>query len=387
MGEIVEDDLVTLTASLVARPSENPPGNEGGVASFLVDRLESSPVSFSIDKYDVEPGRPNVVAHAGNPEHGSVLLTGHTDVVPADPVDWTGDPYELERDGDRIVGRGVADMKGALAAKIVAAESFLTTTNDPGEVVLGFVVDEEFRGRGTQALIEQGVSADWGIIGEPTGLDVCIAEKGVARFEVTVAGRSAHSGRPDKGVNSIDGMRRILERVEQFDEVLGETTDHSLLTPETITTTEIESVGSPNTVPNQTKATIDWRFLPGSGNDADDFVSEFLDVISDTTLNGTPVDFRVDQTVFARASEIDIDHELVDASISAASDVGNSSDRVGFNAATDARFLVRDENIPTILFGPGSVEEDAHTVDESLCVSDLVQTAKTYRQLLDQLVG
>lgn len=387
MVTIDDDELVTLTTSLVAQPSENPPGDEAAIASFLVDRLESSPIPFEVDQYEVEPGRPNVIARAGNPDQGSVLLTGHTDVVPADPEEWSGDPYELRRDGERLVGRGIADMKGALAAKIVAAESFLAAVDNPGEVVLGFVVDEEFRGRGTQAMLDRDVTADWAIVGEPTDLDVCVAEKGVARFDLTVTGRSAHSGRPDRGVNSIDGMRRLLERVEQFHDLLGETTDHPLLTPETITTTEIESVGSPNTVPNQTSATVDWRFLPGAGDDADEFTGRFLDSISGATLDGTSVAFAAEQTVFARAREIDTDHELVDATVSAAADAGCESDRVGFNAATDARFLSHDGGIPTVIFGPGSIEDDAHTVDESIRVSDLVRTVETYHHLLDRLVG
>jgi acetylornithine deacetylase/succinyl-diaminopimelate desuccinylase family protein len=386
MVAIDDEELIALTASFVDRASENPPGDEATVASFLVDRLESSPVSFEVDRYEVKPGRPNVVARAGNPDHGSVLLTGHTDVVPADPEKWSRDPYELHHDGEFLVGRGTADMKGALAAKIVAAESFLTVVDEPGEVVLGFVVDEEFRGRGTQAMLDRGVTADWAIVGEPTSLDVCVAEKGVARFDLTVTGRSAHSGRPDQGVNSIDGMRRLLERIERFHNELGETTDHPLLAPETITTTEIESVGSPNTVPNRTKATVDWRFLPGTDDNAESFIERFTDAISGATLNGTPVNFTVEQSVFARAREIDADHELVDATVSAAAEAGCESDRVGFNAATDARFLAHDGGIPTVIFGPGSIENDAHTVDESIRVNELVRTAETYRYLLDRLV-
>lgn len=387
MLAIDEDELVSLTGALVALPSENPPGDEAAVASLLVDRLESSPVMFDVDRYEVEPGRPNVVARAGDPDRGTVLLTGHMDVVPAGAAAWSGDPYELRRGGDRLVGRGVADMKGSLAAKILAAESFLTGVNDPGEVVLGFVVDEEFQGRGTEAMLDRGVTADWGIIGEPTDLDVCVAEKGVARYDVKVTGLSAHSGRPDRGVNAIDGMRRILDRVERFHDRLEGNASHPLLTSETVTTTEVESAGSPNTVPDRAHATVDWRFLPGSGDDGQAFTDRFVATIDEAKLDGRAVEFSVEQTVFARAREIDADHELVDATVAAASDAGCRSDRVGFNAATDARFLGHDSSIPTVLFGPGSIEDDAHTVDESVRVADLVRTAETYRNLLDRLVG
>lgn len=170
-----ESDVVDLTSELVGRASENPPGEESAVADFLRERLEESPLPFDVETDDVLDGRPNVVARVGDPAEGSVLLTGHTDVVPANTDDWTADPYELEQRGDRIVGRGTADMKGAIAAKILATEAYFesTSTEIPGEVILAFVVDEEHLGRGTQALVQNvDIAPDAAIIGEPTDLDV-----------------------------------------------------------------------------------------------------------------------------------------------------------------------------------------------------------------------
>lgn len=115
-------EIVTLTRELVERESENPPGNEQAVAEYLKQRLESSPVSFTIEVNEVSPGRPNVIARGGNPAKGTVLLTGHTDVVPAEPTNWSHNPYELRVGNDRVIGRGTSDMKGALAAKILATE-------------------------------------------------------------------------------------------------------------------------------------------------------------------------------------------------------------------------------------------------------------------------
>lgn len=379
-----EREVVALTRELVERESENPPGNERAVATFLRGRLEDSPVPFDVSFYEVAPGRPNVVARAGDPERGSVLLTGHVDVVPAQAEEWSGDPYRLrERDG-RIVGRGTSDMKGALAAKVLAAESYFEATDDPAEVILGFVVDEENTGAGTRELVERGVETDAAIVGEPTELDVCIAQKGVARYEVTVSGESGHSGRPDDAVNAITGLGQVIARVEAFDDRLRDETSHEFLAPETITVTEIESGIAPNVVPDRATATVDWRFLPGATS-AETFDRRMRDLLDGISVDGVSVD--VERTVFARAAEVPADHDLVQSVLDAANSVGVPADAVGFNAATDARFLVHDAGIPTVLFGLGSIQHDAHTVDESVSVADVALTVDAYRAALDELLS
>ncbi|WP_129113806.1 M20 family metallopeptidase [Halegenticoccus tardaugens] len=390
-----EDALLRLIADLVARPSENPPGEETAVAEYLADRLEASAVPFAVETYDAVDGRPNVVARAGDASRGSVLLTGHTDVVPADPDEWSGDPYTLRREGDRIVGRGVSDMKAALAAELLAAESYLQSTDEPGEVVLGFVADEEWGGRGTRALVEHGVDADYAVVGEPTDRQICVAQKGVARYRIAVRGRSSHSGRPDAGINAIEGMHSVLTRLVAFDEHLREETSHDLLDPETGTVTEIKGGSAPNVVPDRATVTFDWRFLPGAvesgepsetGEAAAWFDERLNDLLAGVERDGRPIEHDVERIVFARAAELPTEHKLVETMATAAADVGVDASPVGFNAATDARFLIHDAGVPTVLFGPGSIESDAHTVDESVRVADVADCARAYERVLTLLL-
>lgn len=381
-----ERAVVALARDLVERESENPPGNERAVAEFLQTRLEDSSIPFEVTSYEVEPDRPNVVARVGDPERGSVLLTGHLDVVPANAEEWTGDPYRVREQSGRIIGRGTADMKAALAAKVLATETYYEATDDPGEVILGFVIDEEDTGTGTRALVERGINADAAIIGEPTDRQACIAQKGVARYEMTVHGESGHSGRPDDAVNAIAGLRRVLERVEAFDDRLRNETEHEYLAPETITVTEIEGGTAPNVVPDDATATIDWRFLPGPTS-PETFDRRLQELLDDIAVDGRTVDVERARTVFARAAAVPADHDLVRSVLDAADSAGVSADAVGFNAATDARFLVHDAGIPTVLFGPGSIQHDAHTVEESISVADLVSTVDAYRGALERLLS
>lgn len=379
-------DVVDLTAELVNHPSENPPGDERPVVEYLCTRLDDSPVPFDVETYDVVDDRPNVVARAGDPGRGTVLLTGHVDVVPANRGDWTGDPYEARESDGRLVGRGTTDMKGALAAKLVATETYFAQIDHPGEVILAFVADEEHLGRGTRALVERGVEADAAIVGEPTELDVSVATKGVVRYRITVSGVSCHSGRPDEGVDAIAGLSTVLDRIASLDKEVRSDTRHDLLEPETVTVTEVSGGIAPNVVADEAVATVDWRFLPGPA-DPDAFDERLSALLAGVTVDGEPVDIEVERTVFARGAEIRASHDLVDALSQAAREAGASGDPVGFNAATDARFLANDASIPTAHFGPGSLDDDAHTVDESVAIADLATTVETYRRALERLLN
>jgi succinyl-diaminopimelate desuccinylase len=378
------EELTTLVGDLVEIPSENPPGNEGPVAGFLEERLSTSPVDFDVRVDPVERDRANVIARAGDPTVGTLLLTGHVDVVPADPDNWSGDPYELRAENGRLVGRGTSDMKGALAAKILAAEAYLES-GGPGEVVLAFVVGEENGGIGSERLVESGIDADGALIGEPTDTAVAVAEKGVARFTVTTYGENAHSGSPRSGIDAVDGMRAVLDGLDRLEADARER-DHPRLDPETLTVTEIEGGLAPNVVADEVSATVDWRFLPTSGNSRDRFERAVRECVAQATAD-TPHEAGVEWFSFGRASETPTDHPLVETVCSAAADVHGTTTLGGLNAVTDARFLRLDATVPTVVHGPGSVQDDAHTVDESVSVEDLVATARTYRATMEQFLG
>jgi acetylornithine deacetylase/succinyl-diaminopimelate desuccinylase-like protein len=293
------------------------------------------------------------------------------DVVPANPERWSGNPFELRQEGDRLIGRGTADMKGALAAKLIAAEAFLTEHDNTGEVILAFTVDEEVGNSGAEALVDSGIEADAAIIGEPTQCQVAIAEYGAVGYSLTVTGESGHSGRPDLAVNAIDGLRRILDRIEALgDDVRVE--EHDLFTPgPTITITEIEGGTAPNVVPDEATATIDWRTLPDRDREPTDFDERLAAAIEGATFDGAPIDVEFEREFFSAGSAVDPDTAIVRATLAAAHEVGIDADRTGFNAGSDARLLTQT-GIPTILFGPGSVEDDAHTVEESITVDALL---------------
>jgi len=386
MTGIAAADVVDLASELISHPSVNPPGEEAAAVAFLRERLASSPVPFEIVTQEVEEGRENLIARAGDGERGTVVLSGHVDVVPATVADWTRDPFDPYVSDGRLVGRGAADMKGAIAAMVIAAEAYWESTSDPGAVVLAFVVGEEVGGIGTRHLVGEGIDADAAILGEPSGLRVAIAQKGVVRFDVTVHGEPSHSGRPDEGRNAIWGMRRVLERLEDVDRRLRSETNHPLLRPETLTVTLLEGGVAENVVPDSATCHVDWRLHPGR-TDPGQYDERLDSALADLTLDGSPLEVTVDRNRYLRPAEIPREDPLVSGMLAAAEAAEIDSGVSGFDAVTDARYFVHDAGIPTVVCGPGSLQDDAHTVDESVSVSELAQAATLYRAALERLLG
>lgn len=373
--------VLETAEGLLAVPSENPPGDEAAAVAWVRDRLETAAIDWTVTTQPVVDGRANIIARAGDPDRGRVVLNGHLDVVPADAELWHTPPYTpTVRDG-RLVARGSADMKGAIAAQIEAAEAFLARADSPGEVMLVFVVDEEYDGRGARRFVEEPLTADIVVIGEPTELDILTAVKGVARYRLTLSGRPCHSGTPDRGVDAIRGLATVIERIGAMDAALA-TTSHAVLAHEDITVTEVDAGVAPNTVAGEAHCTIDWRVLPGETDPAG-YDARLTEALADISVDGQALAVDLERIVFARGAETAHDHPAVTAAAEAIRSVGAPGRVGGLNGATDSRFFINDLDLPTIHFGPGSIADDAHTVDESVAIADLDLAQAAYEAVLE----
>jgi len=146
-------------------------------------------------------------------------------------------------------------MKGALAAQMLAAETYFEKGDDPGEVILAFVVNEEQGGAGTQRLLETGLTADCAVIGESTELDVCSAQYGCTRYQLHTRGRSAHAGRPSLGESPIEGVPAFFRAIANLNETIRY--QCPLLGTGSITPTELNAEIAHNVVPNELTLTPD----------------------------------------------------------------------------------------------------------------------------------
>ncbi|MEZ5868366.1 MAG: acetylornithine deacetylase/succinyl-diaminopimelate desuccinylase family protein [Defluviimonas denitrificans] len=222
-------DLVALTQDLIRIPTLNPPGrNYLEICEYLADRLGRQGFTVDLIRAEGAPGdspahpRWNMVARKEGARHGDcVHFNSHHDVVEVGHG-WTRDPFGAEVEGDRIYGRGSCDMKGGLAASIIAAEAFIAACPDfRGAIEISATADEETGGYGGVAyLAEQGrfdpARVQHVIIPEPLHKDrICLGHRGVWWAEIETKGRIAHGSMPFLGDSTIRHMGAVLEEMER----------------------------------------------------------------------------------------------------------------------------------------------------------------------------
>ena len=202
-------DVAGLAGRLVEIESINPDivaggSGEGAVGRFVAEWCESAGLETTLS--EPAPGRPNVIAVARGSGGGrSLILNAHMDTV---GVAGMSDPFVSRLDGGRLYGRGSYDMKGSVAACMLATAE-ARRRGLRGDVILTAVSDEEFASVGTEA-VAAGIRADAAIVTEPTELQVAVAHRGFVHLEVEVHGRAAHGSRPHLGIDAIAKMGRVL---------------------------------------------------------------------------------------------------------------------------------------------------------------------------------
>ncbi|MGH6827765.1 MAG: acetylornithine deacetylase/succinyl-diaminopimelate desuccinylase family protein [Rhizomicrobium sp.] len=227
--EAREDEIVALARDLIRFPTVNPPGDAyRPCAEYLGDRLKRRGFEIEYVRAEGAPGdsdrypRINVLARReGRSQGACVHFNGHLDVVQTG-AGWTVDPFEgVVREG-RLYGRGACDMKGGLAAAVVAMEALIDSgIGWPGAIEISGTVDEESGGYGGVAyLAERGFFStprvDHVIIPEPLNVDrVCIGHRGVWWAEIETLGRIAHGSMPFLGDSAIRHMSAVLEKLER----------------------------------------------------------------------------------------------------------------------------------------------------------------------------
>lgn len=381
--EINQQRLLDLAADLVRIPSENPPGNEAAVADFLTAYFRHLGIEPTVQ--EMAPGRPNVLVRLEGHEPGPHLIfNGHTDVVPAGPG-WTTDPYGGEIRGGRLYGRGSADMKGGVAAMIEAALTVYQGTPFRGAITLAMVADEEEGGGGTRHAVQQGLRGDWAIIPEPTDLRPVIAHKGDFNFSITVQGQAAHGSVPERGVNAIYGAGRLLTAIQELNARLAKRS-HPLVGTPTISVGTIHGGEITCMVPAVCRVAVDRRVIPGER--PDDVIDEVRELLA--TLAEDDPDFRAEMEVPIQALPMELapDQPVVSALRNATRQVAGEDPGVfGWAATCDASILAEEAQTPSVIFGPGSIEQAAHRPDESVAVAELVACAEIYVLTILDLLG
>lgn len=377
------DGLVQLTQDLVAVGTAYPPGNEAALRDILHQALARWSPAW--EEVEPEPGRVSFIARlpsatAGPPgsrERPTLIVNCHTDVVPVVVPRWSRPPFEPVVEDGRLYGRGTADMKGGLAAAVHALSALAVAGEEPAcDIVFHFVADEERGGGlGTRVLCQRGlVNGDACLVPEPTGLAVCVAERGLGQGYITVKGRPGHGSRPREGVSAVEHAAQLVLALHAAD--FGGP-DHPLLGKPTANVGTIEGGSALNIVAEHARIGFDRRILPGVSEN--DMVAELHDRLATAGLKH--VDYEIEVDDFGEGSEMAADHPFANlVRRCVAHSTGRPVPVVGMTFTTDARFVRNQNGIPAVVCGPGDIAQ-AHVIDEWVAVSQLVEATVAFAEL------
>ncbi len=260
---ISRDELFDLAARLVSIDSINPDlvpgsGGEREIGAFVAQWAQERKLEVHVEDTGL-PGRPNVVAVARGSGGGrTLMLNAHMDTV---GVAGMENPFRPTVRGGRLCGRGSMDTKAALAAFMTAVAA-AQDSGLRGDAILTAVVDEEYASVGTEAVVKSW-KADAAIVGEPTGMQIVIAHKGFAWLEVETRGTAAHGSRPDKGVDAIAKMGRVLVALEDMGKRLAAGPSHPMLGTGSVHASLISGGQELSSYPASCRLGIERRTIPG----------------------------------------------------------------------------------------------------------------------------
>lgn len=364
------DELLALAEQLIAYDTSSEEGVHEA-AGFVKGWLDSRGLETEQGSCR---GLPVITAAHGDPEHPTVILHGHIDVVPAEPAQ-----FQPRIEDDRLLGRGAYDMKAALAAMMLA----LPTADDPVpgiRVVLGIVSDEESEesvDRGSNYLVRDparggmGLRGDFAITGEPTDMHVGVAAKGALGLRLTVAGRAAHGSTPWLGDNAVLRAVDMFRGVESLP-FARESSEH--FDRPSINLGRIWGGDALNKVPDSCAIDVDIRYLPHQDPDQIREQIAGLDpagmetIIELPPVNGGAADSPWITALTAAASR---HHE-------------GPSLSVGRDGASDALSFIR-AGIPAVEFGP--VGAGHHGPGEWVSVPSLTAYRSALREFLECSAG
>ncbi len=260
----MSDDPIELLKRLVAIDSVNPdlvPGGAGekAIGDFCGAWLGER--GFEVHRLEEHPGRPSIVGVAKGSGGGrSLMFNGHYDTVTL--AGYDGDPLTPNVDADgKLYGRGSFDMKGGVAAMMVAAAR-AKARNLRGDILVACVADEEYASFGTEEVVRH-FRADAAIVTEPSHLELTVAHKGFAWFEVTVEGRAAHGSRPDLGIDAIAKAGKFLVALEAYDRRMRADPTHAILKSGSVHASMIDGGAEWSSYPARCRISLERRTIPG----------------------------------------------------------------------------------------------------------------------------
>lgn len=385
-------DVVELTRSLVAIDSQNPGAGEAQVAEFVESEV-AGPAGLAVTRHEFVTDRPNLLITADCGRGPHLALSGHLDTKPiGDARDqWQTDPLDLTVVDGMAYGLGTSDMKGSVAAMLVALLRF-AHRGVAGRVSVLLTADEEQgSGAGAKSLAGQGLPGiDAIVIGEPCGVDtpwemLALVSRGICCFEVTVRTSQGHSGLSARlGRNAILVAADVAHALEAF-------------LPPVAQPGRVQAVPTVNpamlitggvcfgTWPGECTIGCEIRLVPGM--DLEQVRAAIHDTVATAVATSGSFNIRYleGSMGWMPAVELDPSASVVQAAQAACLDVlGHELPVRAYPGGTDATYFMGAAGIPTIAsLGPGWLSV-AHGPNERVMVDDLTRATDLYESLMER---
>lgn len=368
---------LSLTRKLLAFDTVNPPGQARACAEYLGKLLEDG--GFETRLYEFAEGRTSLVARLqGINDRAPVCFTGHIDTIPLGATRWTKDPLKGEIEGGRLYGRGASDMKGGVAAMVIAGLRVAEFSKRRSGMTIVITAGEETGCEGAHFLVAHGSAlgkAGAIVVGEPTSNCPVVGHKGALWIEARATGMAAHGSMPEKGINAIYKAAQAVTRLQDFD---FEAAPHPLLGSPTLNVGTITGGISINSVPDQALIGIDIRTIPDQSNKK---VYEKL-----TSYLGQELEFNrlIDVGGIATDPQDEWIQEVFEVMEPFLKERPVAR---GVTYFTDASVLTPAfGNPPTIILGPGDPGM-AHKTDEYCEISKIEEAVAAYLEIARKWCG
>src|SRR6056300_550156 len=356
----------------------------------LIKFIENYLNSFNIKSeliYDETKNKANLFATIGGDAKGGIVLSGHTDVVPIKNQKWSSDPFTLTERDYKLFGRGSSDMKGFIAVVLSRVSKMVETKlNKP--IHLAFSYDEEIGCVGVHGLLElikkKSIKPEFCIVGEPTSMEVVIGHKGKHAYSVKVEGLACHSGQAPHGVNAINYASKLIDYIDQLnkEKSINGPFDKDYEVPHTTLHTGVIKGGTIlNIVPDLCEFEFEIRNLIKDDplqliNKIEDYANQKLitDMHKVSSKTGISFNEKVNYPALDMGEDIDLVKKIKGL-------LGNNKHKKVVYG-TEAGLFKNTSNIPTIVCGPGSIDQ-AHKPNEFISIEQINSCSKFLDNLID----
>lgn len=341
------------------------------IVDFLKRFFEDKSFDTTIIKDDHYPQRQNLLCTIGPNKPGGLMLSGHMDVVPVTGQVWQTDPFLLEEQSGKLLGRGVCDMKGFIAATCAAVNN-INPKNLTKPLMLLWTFDEEIGCLGSlvvanriKTILPHLPSA--ALLGEPTGFDILNMHAGHVTIKIDIAGKGAHSSDPSLGASAIKGLNNVLLGLFELEDQLKKEVDNTLVSHfknpyVTLNVGQISGGSAVNIIPDHAEVTVGFRPLPTSS------IDDIIHRIKTAALR------------YQKSSKVKISTAIVQKAPPMLTKPGSKLEDIlrplahnkeifAAQFTTDGGYLSQ-AGIPCLIFGPGSIDV-AHQANEWIYKSDI----------------